>query len=117
MNDNSDDFEKRLEKARQDYNEEYNPVPKNNDNMSMGARAGIELVGAILGGGLIGFLLDKFFLTSPILFFVFLFLGIATAFYNVYKITANAGTSVGFAGLKDKEKNAKQSVKNKNESE
>lgn len=109
-NDNNEDLEKRLKVARREFDKDYNPkaaAPKN-ESMSDGARAGIELVGAFLGGGLIGFGLDKLFGTSPACFLIFLILGVITGFYNVYKITQGLGSSVGFMQLHKKIKPAKQ---------
>ena len=91
-------LEERLKTARKEFDEDYNPKPKVDKGLNDGARAGIELVGAILGGGLIGYGLDYVFNTSPILFMSFLILGVFTGFYNIYKITMNVGTSVGFKG-------------------
>lgn len=99
-----------LKAARAEYDKEYNPKPnKNDENVGVGARAGVELVGAVVGGGLIGYGLDYYFETSPVLFLIFILLGVITAFYNIYKITLNVGTSVGFKGLKSSSKDAKQS--------
>jgi ATP synthase protein I len=101
-------FEERLSKARKEFDEEYNPKPNVDEGMNDGARAGIELIGGMLGGGLIGYGLDYFFNTSPIFFFIFIILGVGTGFYNIYKITMNVGTSVGYKGLKSDPKDAKQ---------
>lgn len=99
-----------LKEARQEYEDDYNPKPSPNDeNVGVGARAGTELVGAVIGGALLGYGIDYYFETSPIFFLVFVLLGVATGFYNIYKITMNVGTSVGFKGLKTPSKDAKQS--------
>ena len=45
-----------------------------------------ELIGAPLGGGIIGWLLDRWFNTSPWLLLVFLFLGFAVAMRNIYRL-------------------------------
>lgn len=112
--DKLDDLEKRLQEAKADYRAEYEPDPKQVKNMSDGARAGVELVGAIIGGGLIGFGLDKVFDTSPGFFLGFLILGVITGFYNIYKITNNAGSTVGFKVLHDQKKTAKQAPETPN---
>ncbi len=103
-------LDKELKAARQEFEDDYNPKPDPSDeNVGVGARAGVELVGSILGGGLIGYGLDHVFETSPIFFLIFILLGVITGFYNIYKITMNFGTSVGFKGLKNPPKDAKQS--------
>ncbi len=99
-----------LKSAREEYEKDYNPKQSDNDeNVGIGARAGTELVGAIIGGGLLGYGLDYYFETTPIFFLICLILGVITGFYNIYKITMNFGTSVGFKGLKNDTKDAKQS--------
>ena len=97
-----------LKAARAEYEKDYNPKPDDEENVSVGARAGAELVGSIIGGALIGYAIDYYFETSPIFFLTFILLGVATGFYNIYKITMNVGTSVGFKGLKNYQKDAKQ---------
>lgn len=103
-------LETELKAARAEYNEDYNPKPKPSDeNVGVGARAGVELVGAVIGGALIGYGIDYYFKTSPAFFLIFIILGVITGFYNIYKITMNVGTSVGFKGLKTESKEGKQS--------
>ncbi len=64
-------------------------------NMSTGVRAGTELVGAILGSGLIGYGLDQWLGTAPWLLITLLVLGVGAGFLNVWKTTQNIGTGVG----------------------
>ena len=113
-----DDLEKRLDAAQKEFNDDYNPKPRDtNEGLNIGARAGLELVGGTLGGGLIGFFLDKWFETTPLLFIIFIILGAITGIYNIYKITNNIGTSVGVKGLHERTKNATQSADNKNQND
>ena len=46
-----------------------------------------QLVGCPLGGGIIGWLLDRWFGTKPWLMLVFLFLGFAVGVWNVIRIS------------------------------
>ena len=101
-------LESELKAARQEFEDDYNPESKVDENMNQGARAGVELVGAIIGGALLGYGIDYVFETRPIFFLIFILLGSITGFYNIYKITLNVGTSVGFKGLKSRSKDAKQ---------
>jgi len=101
-------LEAELKSARQEYEDDYNPQPKEIKGLNDGARAGVELVGALIGGGALGYGIDYAFNTSPIFFFIFLIWGVITGFYSIYKITMGTGTSVGFKGLKNTSKNAKQ---------
>ncbi|MEM9469249.1 MAG: AtpZ/AtpI family protein [Pseudomonadota bacterium] len=116
MSDNNSDkdklesLEERLAAAKEEFDRDYNPKSKEDKGLNDGARAGVELVGAVLGGGLIGYGLDYVFNTSPILFFIFIILGVFTGFYNIYKITMNVGTSVGFKGLKTTSKDGNKTA-------
>ena len=52
--------------------------------ISVGA-IGLHLVSGIIVGVFVGYYLDKFFNTSPLLTIIFFFLGVITGFYNMYK--------------------------------
>ena len=54
--------------------------------MSAGARVLSEFVAGILVGGFIGWELDAWLGTGPWLFVLFLMLGLAAGFWNVYRI-------------------------------
>jgi ATP synthase protein I len=56
-----------------------------------GVQAGIELVAGVIGGALIGYGLDRWFETWPILFVVFFFLGAAAGTLNAYRYIRRAG--------------------------
>src|SRR6478672_2097812 len=49
-----------------------------------------QLVGCPLGGGIVGWLLDRWFGTRPWLMLVLLFLGFAVGFWNVIRIANNS---------------------------
>lgn len=68
----------------------------NAENMSVGMRAGTELIGAILGSALIGYGLDRWLDTAPWIMIVMLVLGVGAGFLNVWKTTQNMGSAVGF---------------------
>jgi ATP synthase protein I len=55
-----------------------------------GVQAGIELVAGVIGGGLIGYGLDRWLETWPILFVVFFFLGAAAGTLNAYRYIRRA---------------------------
>lgn len=73
-----------------------------------GLQAGAELVGAIGGGALIGYGLDKWLDTAPWFMLGGLLLGFVTALYNIYRITQGCGTGVGFCDLRCDAKTAKK---------
>ncbi|MBY0612894.1 MAG: AtpZ/AtpI family protein [Beijerinckiaceae bacterium] len=58
----------------------------NSRAMSTGFRVATELVANVCVGGLIGWQLDKWIGTEPILLLVFLLLGVASGFWSVYRI-------------------------------
>lgn len=121
-NDKQNNLEERLKAARAEFDKDYNPksrttAAKGGESINDGAKAGIELVGAIVGGALLGLGIDHLFDTSPAAFFICLILGVITGFYNVYKITTGLGTSVGFMQLHKKTKPAKQEPNSDQETE
>ncbi|MBI1327914.1 MAG: hypothetical protein GC136_09765 [Alphaproteobacteria bacterium] len=59
---------------------------------SVGIRAGTELVVGPLVGGFLGFGLDKWLDISPIGLIAGVFLGVTTAFFNIYKLTIYGDT-------------------------
>ncbi|MFW2829337.1 AtpZ/AtpI family protein [Sphingomonas sp. ID0503] len=54
---------------------------------SQGNRVLAELIGGLVGGALIGWLIDRWFGTSPWGLLGFVFLGIAVAFRNIIRIS------------------------------
>jgi ATP synthase protein I len=56
--------------------------------MRQGNRVLTELIAGPAGGALVGWLFDRFLGTSPALLLVCMFLGIAVAFRNIIKISA-----------------------------
>lgn len=72
--------------------------------MSMGMRAGTELVGATLGSALVGYGLDRWLGTKPWLLIVMLLLGICAGFLNIWKLTQNADAAVPLKKLGTDEK-------------
>tara|TARA_A100000164_G_C21464571_1_gene566127 strand:- start:189 stop:443 length:255 start_codon:yes stop_codon:yes gene_type:complete len=54
-------------------------------NFSIGFKMATDFVASIFVGGLIGVGCDKFFSSKPIFFLIFLILGIAGAFLNIYR--------------------------------
>ena len=105
-------LEERIKKAKgEDIDPKMAERMKDAENMSNGMRAGAELMGSIAGGAFIGWLLDQWLETAPIMLIVFLLLGIGTGFYNVYKTTQNIGTNPGFSELHRREKTAKDNEK------
>lgn len=62
-------------------------VRKPDKGSRQGSRVLTELIAGPVGGGLIGWVLDRWLSTSPWLLLVMLFLGIGVAFRNIYRIS------------------------------
>ena len=76
-NDFSDRLEQKLKKPKTNYYK--------NNGYSIGLKISLDLISSIIAGALIGIGLDKFFLTKPVFFIIFLVLGIITGFYGIFK--------------------------------
>lgn len=81
---------------------------KEAENTNMGIRAGAELVVTIGAGVLIGYSLDSWLGTKPLFLIIFLLAGVFAGFFNIYRITQNIGSSVGYPTLQNSEKDAKK---------
>lgn len=83
------DFEARLRKARAERGLDAPSPPSAGPQgaWGVGLRVGIELVSALLVGGAIGWGLDSWLGTRPILLGVFLLLGAAAGMLNVVRLT------------------------------
>ena len=71
-----------VEKVRQGASEQVA-----DDGSRLGNRVLAELIGGLVGGALIGWVLDRLFGTTPWLLLVFLGLGIVAAFRNIIRLT------------------------------
>ena len=83
---NLEDFKTRLKIARSKLQKDKT---KNTDKKGIfigsAFKLGTELVAAVIVGTIIGFILDNWFGTKPILIIVFFFLGAAAGIVNVVK--------------------------------
>ena len=84
----SDDLDSRIARARaaEDARGGGGPRPPAK-GYAQGSRVLAELIGAPIGGGLIGWLLDRWLGTSPWLMLTLLVLAIVAAFRNIYRIS------------------------------
>lgn len=86
-----DALTKALDVKRQDTEEAALSAREGADSgtgkaMGVGFRVASELASAIAVGGLLGWQIDKWLGTDPWCLLVFLMLGIAAGFWNVYKL-------------------------------
>ena len=83
---NLEDFKTRLKIARSKLQKNKT---KNTDKKGIfigsAFKLGTELVAAVIVGTIIGFILDNWFGTKPILIIIFFFFGAATGILNVIK--------------------------------
>ncbi len=108
-----DDFEIKLAAAQGDRESSAaSAAPQYSREMNQGIRAFMEMLGVLLGSGLMGWALDKYFETSPFLLIIFVILGIIAAFFNLYKLSKNLGTAIGSNGLQSDEKAANKPSQN-----
>jgi ATP synthase protein I len=57
------------------------------ESYNLGNRVLAELLGGMIGGALIGWVLDRLFGTTPWLLLTLLFLGIGVAFRNIFRLS------------------------------
>lgn len=81
-------LEERIARAEQAERVRQGAVEQQaDDGTRLGNRVLAELIGGLVGGALIGWVLDRLFGTTPWLLLVFLGLGIVAAFRNIIRLT------------------------------
>jgi ATP synthase protein I len=81
-------LDERLRRAKADEAIRTGATTEKSDaDYRMGNRVLAELIGGMVGGAVIGYALDRLLGTSPWLLLVLLFLGIASAFRNIIRIS------------------------------
>lgn len=84
-----DALEARLKAAREREDQRNRPKIRGADSSyKLGNRVLAELLGGLIGGALIGWVIDRFAGTSPWGLLVMLFLGIVVAFRNIIRISS-----------------------------
>jgi ATP synthase protein I len=81
-----DSLEQRLERAQQKEAVRSGKAPVADANEQLGQKVLSLLLGGILGGTLIGWVLDKAFGTAPILLITLMVLGTAGGFLSIIKM-------------------------------
>ena len=115
-----EDLAERISKAenRNDPTTEDIQAEKDAHNKQVGLQAGMEFTGSIIVGIVLGLGIDHLLGTKPIFFLIMFFFGVFTGFFNVYRVTQNMGSSIGFMHmhkeLHPQEKDAKTSPESDN---
>lgn len=95
-------LEERLEKAQnRERNKAKQRTRSPDENQQLGMRVLSYLIGGVVVGFGIGWILDRLFGTSPLFLLSFFFLGIGTAFWRIYKISSQPVKDIGMAGIDD----------------
>ena len=81
------DLDSRIAAARAAEEARSASGPVQPKGYGQGSRVLMELIGAPLGGGIVGWALDHWLNTSPWLLLTFLALAIIVAFRNIYRIS------------------------------
>ena len=85
-----DDFKTRLKIAKSKFKKIDNSDSyKRGSFMGSAFKLGTELVAAVAVGTIIGFILDNWFGTKPILIIIFFFIGFAAGILNVVRTAKN----------------------------
>ena len=82
-----DHLEQRVAEAQRKEAVRTGTAPASDANEQMGQKVLSLLIGGLLGGTLIGWLLDKLLGTWPILFITLMVLGTASGFWSIIKLS------------------------------
>jgi ATP synthase protein I len=83
-----DSLERRLEQAQATEAKRTGRAPAADANEQLGNRVLSTLIGGLVGGALIGWVLDKLFHTGHVLLIVFLVLGTVGGFWSIFKLAS-----------------------------
>ena len=85
-----EDFKTRLKIAKSKIKKEVQDLDeKKGSFMGNAFKLGTELVAAVVVGTIIGFILDNWFGTKPVLIIIFFFIGFAAGILNVVRTAKN----------------------------
>ncbi len=88
-----DSLERRLEKAQATEATRTGRAPAADANEQLGNRVLSTLIGGLVGGALIGWVLDRLFHTGHVLLIVFLVLGTVGGFWSIFKLASQKPSS------------------------
>ena len=64
--------------------------------LALAGRVATEIVAGVVVGGLVGWVLDRWLETTPLLMIVLLFVGAAAGMMNIWRIAAGHGLKIGY---------------------
>ena len=101
------DLSKRIAEfeIRQKEKRRYRKAKLPNGGMALAGRVTTELVAGVVVGTFIGWALDNWLGTTPILMVVFFFLGSAAGMMNVWRALTGRGMAAGFINEKSSQAN------------
>ena len=83
-----DSLEERLARAQHGEAKRTGRAPVSDANEQLGNRVLSTLIGGLVGGSLIGWVLDRVFGTGHVLLIAFLVLGIVGSFWSIIKMSS-----------------------------
>jgi ATP synthase protein I len=90
-----DSLEQRLARAQTEEAKRVGKGPVADANEQLGNRVLSTLIGGLVGGALIGWVLDKLFGTGHVLLIVFLVLGTVGGFWSIIKLSSRGPGASG----------------------
>ena len=87
-----DSLEQRLERAHATEAARIGRAPVADANEQLGNRVLSLLIGGLVGGTLVGWVLDRLFDTGHVLLIVFMVLGTAGGFWSIFKLASQKPT-------------------------
>ena len=87
-----DSLEQRLERAETAEAKRIGRAPATDANEQLGNRVLSLLIGGLVGGTLIGWVLDRLFDTGHVLLIVFMVLGTVGGFWSIFKLASQKPT-------------------------
>ena len=90
-----DSLEERLSRAQHEEAKRTGRAPVADASEQLGNRVLSTLIGGLVGGALIGWVLDKLFHTGHVLLIVFLVLGTVGGFWSIIKLSSRGHGASG----------------------
>lgn len=100
-----EELDRKIREARQKADQASQPRSKgtkvDGGAAAQALRVSIELVSAVVVGGLLGYFIDKWLGSAPWAMIIFFFLGFAAGFMNIYRSQTGQEFKIGFKKEED----------------